>query len=208
MDDWQCLNKSVRELWGSRVNLSIYRACVHQFQDKYVGLKPPSHLQQGESAFVNCFCPAEDLLSAKFSGQGVTSHNPPHPPLLCVLPLTPPAPCDPFVTPPLLTGQPVHWLCCPSPGASWRQGALGGWRTARSSAAQMNHLRERQRRRVTTVTGHTQIPTHTHTKGKQCEQGTESKSDHRSKIRAPGVSSDLPKEPRPAQSLFKSHFLI
>lgn len=65
-------------------------------------------------------------------------------------PKQPPSPAHPssplyvslgFPASPSFTAPPARWLCCLSPGASWHLGALGAWRTARSSAVRTYHLR-------------------------------------------------------------------
>ena len=135
---------------GSCVKLSIYRACVHRFQDKWTTLKhPPSNLQLQESVCV-ILCAQLKICCRQDKTRPPRHHFPKfNPSLLHPLvhpPSSPPARPSHFPAP-SLTVQPAHWLCCPSPGASWRQGALGEWRKTRPSAAQMNHLGERQRGR-------------------------------------------------------------
>lgn len=123
----------------SCVKLSIYLACVHRFQYKWTTLKhPPSHLQ-GE--FLFAFVYAQLKICHLWDKTHPLRHHfpkfthfpsPVHPPPVC-----------PSRFPALsLTVQPAHWLCFPSPGASWHQAARGEWRKAQSSAAQMNHLCE------------------------------------------------------------------
>lgn len=130
---------------GSCVKLSIFLACVPWFQDKRTTLKhPPSNLQQGEPVFVIFY--AQLKICSRQDKTHLLRH---HFPKIQSLPPPVHSPSGPLrvsliSSAPSLTVQPAHWLCCPSPGASWRQGALGEWRKTRSSAAQMYHLRERQ----------------------------------------------------------------
>ena len=148
MDDWQCHDKSVRYLWRVLCE-SINLACFLGFQDKWTTLKPPpSQFTTRGIQVCNCLCPAE----GRYGKAPPLRHRFPKspPPKKCVLPQIPL--CIPLLpSAPSLTGQPARWLCCPSPVASWRQGALGEWRRARSSAARMNHLGERQSEEATTV---------------------------------------------------------
>lgn len=84
---------------------------------------------------------------------GFAKMLPPFPPSPVVHPPSDSQGASVWVPPlPSLTGRPARWLCCPSPGASWRRGAQGGWRKTRSSAARTCHLRgqETVKRRTAT----------------------------------------------------------
>lgn len=112
---------------GSCVKLSIYLACVHRFQDKWITLKhSPSNLQQGESVFVIVYAQLK-ICHWQDKTHRLRHHFPKFNPSLppCILP---PAPCSSllFSLPPSLHCTACSLAVLPESWGFMTSGSSGG----------------------------------------------------------------------------------